>query len=104
MPGTLVCDKCGTEEDSYVSDRVAGIAHLTNIRSDWTDSTMSRRRVLAVFRALADSEISVDLIVLPETICFTASESGVDRAIEVLQSLGLSQEEIGITRMCKVLW
>ncbi|MGB4524220.1 MAG: aspartate kinase [Bacillota bacterium] len=105
-PGTLVCDSSVAPKKTVIkSDRVArGIAHLTNIgqiRLDRQHDVNEGGFLSRVFRALADSEISVDLIsVLPETICFTVSESVVDRAIEVLQSLGLSQEEIGITPGC----
>jgi aspartate kinase len=105
-PGTLVCESSMISKKTVIkSDRVArGVAHLTGI----TQVRLDRERDVneagflgKVFRALACAKISVDLItVLPETICFTISESVVDKALGVLESLGLRQEEIRITPGC----
>ncbi len=105
-PGTLVCDSSMVSDKTIIqSDRVArGVAHLMNITQVRLDlrADVNESGILSqVFRALADARISVDLIsVLPTTICFTISDSVVDEAICVFESLGLKQEEIRITPGC----
>lgn len=105
-PGTLVCDSSMVVDKTVIkSDRVArGVAHLTNItqvRLDRKHDVNESGFLSQVFRALADAKISVDLIsVLPTTICFTISDSVVDKALHVLESLGLEKKEIGITPGC----
>jgi aspartate kinase len=105
-PGTLVCESSMVSKKTVIrSDRVArGVAHLTNItqvRLDRQHDVNEAGFLGKVFRALANAKISVDLIsVLPETICFTISEGVVDKALGVLESLALKQEEIRITPGC----
>jgi len=105
-PGTLICDSSMVLGKTVIkSDRVArGVAHLTDItqvRLDRQHDVNESGFLSQVFRALADAKISVDLIsVLPTTICFTISDSVVDKSLRVLESLGLTEEEIGITPGC----
>jgi aspartate kinase len=105
-PGTLICESSMVSRKTIIkSDRVArGVAHLsdiTQVRLDRQHDVNESGFVSRVFRALADAKISVDLItVLPTTICFTISDSMVAKSLHALESLGLKQEEIGITPGC----
>lgn len=67
---------------------VTQIPHLAQVRVELASADS---RGIALFRALADAGISVDLInVSPESKCFCIDEAAAPRAEAVLQELGLS--------------
>lgn len=94
--GTLIGANAGESGAVEISgDRlvtgIAHIAHLAQVRvsTDGEGDQALDARVL--FRCLADSGISVDLINLsPSEACFTIKESDAKRASTILQSLRLN--------------
>ncbi|WP_026974149.1 aspartate kinase [Alicyclobacillus contaminans] len=87
--GTLITNHAQVLESHAVTDRfVTGVAHTVGI----TQLVLDRPSVGAyeVFRAMADREISVDIIsVSPDRIAYTVSDADAGRAVETLAGLGV---------------
>ncbi len=96
-PGTLITNisKEGPERNA-VTDRVAtGVTFLPNIVQLRValDQDATPTESHKIFRALADSKISVDLInVHPGQVMFTVAEDVADKAAARLQKLGYNAE------------
>ena len=105
-PGTLVCESSKIPKKTVIkSDRIArGVTHISGIaqiRLDCEHDVNEAGFLSKIFRALANAQISVDLIsVLSKTICFTINGDTVDEALKILQSLGLDKEEVKVTPEC----
>ncbi|MDU2066148.1 MAG: aspartate kinase [Sporomusaceae bacterium] len=96
-PGTLITTLAAeTGEGSAVSDRVAtGVAYLGSIAQVKIDvnSTASHEAASQVFRAMAENNISVDLInVHPGQIMFTVKQEYIPLAQTKLKDLDFSPE------------
>ncbi len=96
-PGTLITNisKEGPERNA-VTDRIAtGVTFLPNIVQLRValDQDATPTESHKIFRALADSRISVDLInVHPGQVMFTVAEDVADKAVARLQKLGYDAE------------
>lgn len=92
--GTLVANPEGFKDvqlgilDRYVTG-IAYVANVTQIKVDATDNNKEHLQ-LQVFKAMAENAISVDFInVTPSGVVYTVFDYDSDKAIEVLQQLGL---------------
>ncbi|MFC4557176.1 aspartate kinase [Virgibacillus kekensis] len=98
--GTLVTATRGLEAGMDITDRlITGIAHIssiTQIRVQTKDET--HRLQSEVFKAMAESGISVDFInISPTGVIYTVPDSFTEKAIHILETLGFKPE---ITRNC----
>jgi aspartate kinase len=92
--GTLITSYSNVMEAHAVTDRyVTGIAqseHLTQIVLD-----AKGVNPYDVFRAMADREISVDIIsVSPDKIAYTVADQDAKRAVDTLETLGLKPQVV----------
>lgn len=98
-PGTLITNITKEEADTpNVRDRIAtGVTYLTNIaqiKVNLGNDGMSDANFM-VFRAMAESGISVDLInIHPGQIMFTVSEEFAEKAVKTLTELEFLVEAI----------
>lgn len=86
-------DAAGTLIAQGAAERViTGLAHLTELVQlgvVLNNGKSSQANEVAVFKLLADNEISIDMIsVLPKAIYFTVKEDAASKALGVLQSAG----------------
>lgn len=91
--GTLIADRLKLVEGIPIKGDtvVSGIAHIPDLAQVKvpTEGVAASKR-LSVFKALADAEISLDLInVSPSEMCFTIRERQTERAREVLSQFEL---------------
>jgi aspartate kinase len=96
-PGTLITNiNKGDSGGTAVSDRIAtGVTYLANIAQIKVDTQNANDASFKVFKTMADSGISVDLInVHPGQIMFTVSEELAEKAAEKLQQLGYQVETV----------
>ncbi|GBG54811.1 aspartokinase [Sporomusaceae bacterium FL31] len=96
-PGTLITNiNKGDSGGTAVSDRIAtGVTYLANIAQIKVDTQNSNDASFKVFKTMADSGISVDLInVHPGQIMFTVNEELAEKAAEKLQQLGYQVETV----------
>lgn len=95
-PGTLISDEGGQKELEVAGGRpVTGIAYVSGVTQIKIRSQedFNAGMGLEVFRTMANSNISVDLInVSPELISFIVAESLADKAGTALKKLGLDVE------------
>lgn len=94
--GTLVTSLGKEARGRYVKDRlITGIAHTTGISQIKVfpkEGTYENLHV-QVFKAMAQAEISVDFInISPNGIVYTVSEDVIDKAVDVLQSIGFDPQ------------
>ncbi|ALX47588.1 aspartate kinase [Lentibacillus amyloliquefaciens] len=98
--GTLITASRIQELGTDIPDRlITGIAHMTSITQisvqtkDETDGLQSE-----VFKAMAESGISVDFInISPTGVLYTVPDSQTDKAVRILKTMGFYPE---ITRNC----
>lgn len=87
--GTLITNESDVFDGHSVTDRfVTGVAHAVNI----TQIVMDAHGVnpYEVFQAMADREISVDIIsVSKDTIAYTVHDKDAGRTLDTLTSLGI---------------
>ncbi|HHV86273.1 MAG TPA: aspartate kinase [Petrimonas sp.] len=99
-PGTLITSTAkGDTQETAVTDKVAtGVTYLPNIAQIkiTLDAATTHNESYKVFKAMADSGISVDLInVHPGQIMFTVMEEVAEKAAAKLRSLGYAVETVG---------
>lgn len=91
-PGTLITSHAEVFPGAIdiTADRlVTGITYIRNI-SQITVPVTGRESAAAVFSALGEAGISVDLInVHPDVVVFTVRETVAEQAVSILESLGL---------------
>ncbi|RLL45527.1 aspartate kinase [Oceanobacillus piezotolerans] len=93
--GTLVTSS-RTEEGTDIKDRiVTGIAHLTSISQLKVQTKEAAYRTQSdIFKAMAESGISVDFInISPTGVIYTVPDLVADKAVRVLESLGFHPEK-----------
>lgn len=99
-PGTLVTSS-REEKELDIKDRlITGIAHMTSITQIKvkTKSEEVYRLQSDVFKAMAESGISVDFInISPAGVVYTVPNALADKAVHVLETLGFNPE---LTRNC----
>jgi aspartate kinase len=97
--GTLVTHQDGfSEMESGIVDRfVTGIAYVSNITQiavDCPDGNVGGMQ-LQIFKSMADNGISVDFInVTPTGVLYTVFDNNSEKAIAVLQELGLRPKSL----------
>jgi len=96
-PGTLVAGQSVLRGAGPVKDRlITGIAHSTNVSQIQVFAEEGRYDLqLRVFKTMADHGISVDLInVTPSGVAYTVNAAEADRAVELLEGLGLAPKVV----------
>jgi len=92
-PGTLVAD-IASYRPGKVATAVSHVLGVARIRVSLPAPEGTRAHMSAqtrVYRAMADSEVSLDMFTpVGSSLVFSVSETALDRACEVLSSLGLT--------------
>lgn len=99
-PGTLITNTAAEEtSETAVKDRIAtGVTHLPNVAQIKisTDPLKTHNESYKIFRLLADSGISIDLInVHPGQVMFTVMEDVAEKAVAELTSQGHDVQMVG---------
>lgn len=95
--GTLVTQPEGFRDiQSGIVDRyVTGVAYVSNITQISVECDRTEGLQLKVFKSMAEHSISVDFInVTPTGVVYTVFDSDSEKAIEVLQNLGLKPRSL----------
>lgn len=96
--GTLITKPEGVQDiQSGVVDRhVTGIAHVSNVTQITVEADENVGKLqLMVFKAMAENDISVDFInVSPSGAVYTVFDHDSEKAIRVLQELGLKPKSL----------
>lgn len=96
--GTLVTQPEGFEDiqPGFVDRFVTGIAYVSNVTQITVETTEESSDIqLHVFQAMAENSISVDFInVTPKGAVYTVFDSDSERAITVLQQMGLKPKTL----------
>lgn len=95
--GTLVTQPVGFKDIpmGIVDRHVTGVAYVSNITQLSVECDDSEGLQLKVFKSMAENSISVDFInVTPSEILYTTTDCDSEKAISVLQGLGLKPRSL----------